>query len=370
MAARDDAAATVLAAAVTALLGVGAVMIFSTTARGNGPLLSETFLRQMTYVAFGLACALVLIRLDYHLLLEHRGLILAGAAALLALVLVPGIGHRANGASRWLRVGPVGFQPSEPARLALIVFLAGFLARRQERISSFTGTFLPAAGATGLVCVLVLLEPDIGTTVLLGAVACVVMFAAGCRLAHFAAPVAGAIPVLAFVVSRGYARARIEAWLDPWKDPSGAGYHIIQSLVAIGSGGLFGKGLGASQQKLYFLPEAQTDFIFAILAEEFGLVGVTAVLALYAAVAWAGLTIARRAADTGGRLLAAGVTAMIVLQALTNVAVATKVLPTKGIALPFISAGGSSVVVMTCGVALLFSVARRSGAAGDAGPAG
>ncbi len=349
-------------AAVSALLGIGAVMIYSTTARGDGPLVSPTFIKQMIYLAFGIAAAFALGCVDYHIILRYNRVILAASAMLLVLVLVPGIGHCVNGASRWLRLGPVGLQPSEPAKIALVIFLAAFLAERASNVHGFRRTFLPAAGVTAVLCLLVLLEPDIGTCILLGFVAAVVLFVAGAKITHLLAPFAIAVPIIALVVSKGYARTRIEAWLDPWKDPAQTGYHIIQSLIAIGSGGITGVGLGASKQKLFFLPEAQTDFIFAVLAEEMGLIGVTLVLILYGTFAWCGITIARRARDPQGALLAAGVTTLVLLQAITNIAVVTKVFPTKGIALPFVSAGGSSVVVMLAAVALLYSIARSSAA--------
>lgn len=361
MAGRNEGLRTVLVAVVAGLLGIGAVMIYSTTARGDGPLVSGTFLRQMLYLTLGVLCAVLVGRLDYHVILKRHGHILLAAAALLVVVLVPGIGRRVNGARRWLRVGGIGVQPSEIAKIALVVFLSAFLAKRAGQIRSFAKTFLPAMAVTGVICVLILGEPDIGTCFLLGLVSVVVLFAAGARIPHLLLPAAAAAPVLALVVSRGYARERIMVWLDPWKDPYGAGYHIVQSLIAIGSGGMSGVGLGASKQKLLFLPEAQTDFIFAILAEEMGFVGVTIVLALYVTFAWCGIAIARRARDMEGMLLATGITSLVSFQAITNIAVVTRVFPTKGIALPFISAGGSSIVMMLAGVALLYSVACGAG---------
>ncbi len=360
MAARDDAARTILVATVAALLGIGAVMIYSTTARGDGSLVSETFLRQMVYVAFGLVCAFLVGRLDYHAVLERRTLLLAISLVLLTAVLIPGVGTRINGASRWLRLGPVGLQPSEPAKLALVIFLAGFLAGKDRRVTDLKRVFAPSAGITGLMAVLILVEPDIGTAILVAVVAAVVLFVAGARLHHLLTPAVGALPVLMLVVSQGYARHRIDAWIDPWKDPGRTGYHIIQSLIAIGSGGVTGVGLGASKQKLSFLPEAQTDFIYAILAEETGLIGVTLVLAIYFAFAISGVLIAMRAQDFQGQLLAAGITTIVSLQAIINIAVVTQVLPTKGIALPFISAGGSSVVTMLIAAGLLYSIAHTS----------
>ncbi len=358
MVTKSETVRTMLIASVAALLGIGAMMVYSTTARGDGPLLSGTFLKQVFYMAFAVACALAVGRLDYREVLARHRTILLVSLALLILVLVPGIGHRVKGASRWLRFGPVGFQPSEFAKLALVIFLAAFLSERIDRITAFWSTFVPATGVTGAVCLLVLLEPDIGTCALIAFIGAVVLFIAGARLRYFLTPALVACPLMAFVVSRGYARDRIAAWIDPWTDPSDAGYHIIQSLIAVGSGGVTGVGLGASHQKLFFLPEPQTDFIFAILAEETGLVGVTLVLVLYLVFALCGIYVALRARDLAGTLLAAGITATVSIQAIINIAVVTKVFPTKGIALPFISTGGSSIVVTLISVAILYSIAR------------
>ncbi len=366
MARRDDAIRTVLVAVVAALLGFGAIMIYSTTARGDGALVHRTFIRQMVYMIVGLAAAFVMGRVDYHILLRHNRLILGMSMLLLALVLVPGIGSRVNGASRWLRFGGIGlgFQPSEMAKLAVIIFLAAFLSQNAGRLKELKAAFLPAIAVVGAVCMLVLPEPDIGTTVLIASVAWIMLFIAGARLAYLFAPTLLAAPALFLIVNRGYARARIDAWLDPWQDPAQTGYHIIQSLIAVGSGGVWGVGLGASRQKLFFLPEAPTDFIFAILAEETGLIGCTVVLLLYAAFIACGFAVARRAADAGGALLALGLTAIVSLQALINIGVVTQVLPTKGIPLPFISSGGSSIVFMLMGVGILYNIGRYS-----AGPA-
>ncbi|MCD6404537.1 MAG: FtsW/RodA/SpoVE family cell cycle protein, partial [Planctomycetes bacterium] len=220
MAHKDEAARTILVAAVSALLGISTVMIYSTTARGDGPLVSPTFIKQMMYVAFGIASAFALGYVDYHVILRYNRVILAVSAMLLVLVLVPGIGHRVNGASRWLRLGPVGLQPSEPVKIALVIFLAAFLAERTPSVRAFRRTFVPAVAVTGVLCFLVLLEPDIGTSILLGLVAAVVLFVAGAKITHILAPAVAVVPIMAFVVSRGYARTRIEAWLDPWKDPA------------------------------------------------------------------------------------------------------------------------------------------------------
>jgi len=358
---RDELPRTVLVMTVAALLGIGAVMTFSTTSRGDGPLISPSFLKQLLYVAIGVSCAAwFAVRGNYRVLLRMNWVVFGAAVLLLIGVLIPGLGHYANGAWRWYRIGPVSFQPSEFGKLALIVCLAGFLGSTTRDMRSFARTLVPALCCMAVICALVLKEPDIGTTALLGLVSCLLIFLSGVRLLFLLAPLPALVPLALHILNTPYARTRIEIWLNPWKDPLGAGYHIIQSLIAIGSGGTWGVGLGASTQKLYFLPEASSDFIFAILAEESGLVGATLVMLLYVAFIWAGIAIARRAPDKGAFLLASGITSLIALQAAINIAVVTKALPTKGIPLPFISAGGSSAVFMLIGVGILYNIARSS----------
>jgi cell division protein FtsW len=345
---------------MAALLGIGAMMIYSTTVRGDGALWSTKFVKQMGFIGIGLAAAFAMSRLDYRVLIRHRRLILAITVVLLLFVFVPGVGKETKGAKRWLQRGPINFQPSELAKLALVIFLSGFLAERAERELSFKKTFLPAVGVTAMLCVLVLLEPDIGTCLILGCVATTILFVAGAKIVYLFGPVAAAAPVIGWLVSRGYAKDRITAWIDPWQDPGKTGYHIIQSLIAIGSGGITGVGLGASKQKLFYLPESDADFIFAVFAEETGLIGVTLVLALYLTFILCGIYVAKHARDDAGMLLATGLTSIVAVQAITNIAVVTKIFPTKGLVLPFMSAGGSSAVMMLVGVAILYSVSRFS----------
>jgi len=348
-------------ASVTALLGLGAVMIFSATSRGDGPLISIIFIKQMLYVAVGVAAALYVAGKDYHVAIRGKYLILGAAAALLILVLIPHVGHSVNGAARWIRIGPISFQPSEMGKLAVIIFLAGFLGERQDKIRSLNSTLVIAMLSVGFISVLIFREPDLGTTALVCAVTWIILFVAGAYLPYLIAPAVAAIPVVVLLVKdKDYVIRRLIAFWDPWKDAQGAGYHIIQSLTAVGSGGIRGVGLGRSTQKLSFLPESSSDFIFAILAEELGLIGGTLVVAAYIALIWAGVSIARRAKDIEGCLLATGITAMIALQAMINIGVVTKALPTKGITLPFVSAGGSSVVFTLISIGILYSISRFS----------
>jgi cell division protein FtsW len=361
MSIKDDVPRAILIITVAALLGIGAVMNFSTTARGDGPLVNDAFIRQLIYIAIGLCVALLLARVDYRILIRNHQLILGIAVVLLILVLVPGIGRVLNGARRWLRFGPISFQPSEMAKLALVIYLAAFLGSRAiEDVKTFWKVFVPAALVIGLVCCFTVVEPDIGTTALMCMVSWIMLFVAGTRVRFLLSPLPVVVPVALVLVRKPYVWDRVCAFMNPWDDPQGTGYHVIQSMIAVGSGGIFGVGLGASKLKLRFLPEASSDFIFAILAEEMGLIGTTAVLLLYAGFVWAGISIARRAPDRCGYLLAAGITALVAVQAMINIGVVTKALPTKGITLPFISAGGSAMLFMLAGVGILYNIAKAS----------
>ena len=367
MSVRNDVPRAVLVLTVAALLGLGAVMVFSTTARGDGPLISETFVRHLIYIAIGLVLAITLAKIDYHALIRGNRLLLALAAILLIAVLIPGIGHFVNGARRWFRVGPISFQPSEFAKLAIVIYLAAFLGSKNiTDVTAFWRVFVPAVFVVGTVSSLILVEPDIGTTVLIWAISWILLFVAGARLSYLFMPLPATVPVAFILAKKPYVWERLMQYVDPWADPQGVGYQIIQSMTAVGSGGILGVGLGGSILKLRFLPESSSDFIFAILSEEMGLLGATVVLLLYIAFAWAGIAIARRALDREGYILAIGITLLITIQAMINIGVVTKALPTKGIPLPFISAGGSAIVLMLCGIGILYNVAKssRSDAAG------
>ncbi len=278
------------------------------------------------------------------------------------MVLLPGVGTERNGARRWLRVGPVGFQPSEPAKIALLIAVAALAAARGERMKEFRAGFLPAMGIVGAAVGLILLEPDFGTAALVGAIGMVVALAGGVA----PLPVAGVGLLGAagggFLIWQSPARlARVFAFLDPWAHREAAGYQVIHSLLSLGSGGLLGRGLGAGHQKLYFLPEADSDFVFAVIGEEFGLLGTLVVIFLFVALVRQGMRISATAPDLFGKLLAFGITTLIALQALIHIAVVTGSMPTKGITLPFVSSGGSSLVVVMAAVGILMNIGRRRG---------
>ncbi|HCA38749.1 MAG TPA: hypothetical protein DEO92_03605, partial [Phycisphaerales bacterium] len=267
------------------------------------------------------------------------------AGVLLAFVLVPGIGSKVNGARRWINFGPIGFQPSELAKWALLLFLAWYGATRVRHMGQFRRGLLPALAVVGLLCGLILLE-DLGTAVLIGTVATIMLIAAGARLKHMimlAVPAAAAL--LAAIAVEPYRLKRLQIFLDPWADPEGKGYHVIQSMAAIHGGGIGGRGLGNGIQKFGYLPEDTTDFIFSIITEEFGLLGTTLLVGLFITLLWAGWRIVTSQVRPERQLLALGIIAMVSLQTLMNLLVVTGLAPTKGIALPLVSSGGTGWVM-------------------------
>lgn len=367
---------TTITITAAALLGLGVIMVCSadasltSSAQRVAPL-RDPSVKQAIFSALGLLSLLSFGLCSYRLWRVRKGSVLQPAVFLLiltlvlvTLVLVPGIGHEQNGARRWLPLGPAGwglrFQPSEIAKIGLVVFLAAygeFVGRRIQRF--FTG-LLPALLVLAVIVGAVGVE-DLGTAGLLALVGGCMLLGAGARLRHLALAAVPAIAGIAYLVAlRPYRLQRLTSFLSPESDPLGAGYHQIQSLVTIVSGGWWGRGLGAGIQKYGYLPEGRADFIFAVICEELGLVGGIAVLALFGILIWQGKRAMDGAPSELGRLLALGVTLMIGLQAAMNVAVVTVSVPTKGIALPFVSAGGTGVVVFSILVGQLANVARRA----------
>jgi cell division protein FtsW len=354
--------------AVVALIVFGVVMVYSASAvraseiHGDG---THYLFRQGIFALLAIPLIVVVARVDYH---RYRPLtypILAGVIGLLVVVAL-GFGHRAGGASRWIRLGPVNIQPAEMAKLALIFWLAYSLSRKTAKIRSFSVGFLPHALVAGLLMLLCLKQPDFGSAVMIGLLTFVLLFSAGARLGYILGAGLLATPVVYFlIVSSPYRLNRIRAFLAPFEYRDGAGYQVAESLLGFGSGGLFGVGLGDSRQKLFFLPEAHTDFISAIVGEELGFAGLLLLIVVFALVFWRGLRAALRAADEYGLYLAVGVTMFIGLQAFTNLAVAMGMLPTKGLVLPFISYGGSSLLVNAAAVGVLLNVSRPREAVGS-----
>ena len=281
---------------------------------------------------------------------------------LLICVLVPPFSHAAGGAKRWLQLGPLSFQVSELAKFTLIVYLADFLSRKPlSTLQNFWKGFLPPALMLGVFLGLILLQPDLGTVIAIGLVAVILFYLGRARMVFLLASFLAALPALTLLLFRvPYRRRRILAFLDPWDDPQGIGFQIIQSFIALGSGGLHGLGLGQSRQKLFYLPEAHTDFIFSIIGEELGLIGTLAICFLFFVFLVLGIRIAVKALDLFGCLLASGIVSMICLQAIINIGVVTGSLPTKGLPLPFISFGGSSLLINLVSIGVLLNIAKQS----------
>lgn len=356
--------------AVLLLVAIGVEMVFSASfvvahnEFGDG---TYFLTRHLIWIGIGLVGLLVAARIDYRFLPKVAMALYAGCLVCLALVLVPGLGHVTYGSTRWLSLGPLSFQPSEITKVALVIYLASWLARVGPGINDLTLGIVPFALILCLTAGLVLLEPDLGTAVILSVTAASTFFAAGVSVFYALAAaligaggLAGIIAALHAWSSTSHWSQRIEAFMDPWLYAEGSGWQTTQTLLALGSGGVAGLGLGAGRQKYYYVPNAHTDSIFAIVGEEIGFVGTALVLLLFLFVAWRGLSIAAGSRDRLGRLLAAGITSLLVWQALMNMAVITNTVPYTGIPLPFVSYGGSAMVVNMVAIGLLLSVSRGS----------
>lgn len=350
-----------LACVTAALVSFGMIMIFGVSAVDpGGSMRLDMAAKQAVSVFIGIVGLLAARRIDYHALVRGRWVILGLAVAALSLVLVPGVGSKLNGARRWFLLGFVSVQPSEFAKIALIIFLAGFLSKIRQATELLRG-FLPVIAAILVVCLLIQAEPDFGTAVLTAVVGFSMLFVAGTKLLHMLALAGVAVPVLwAALMSAPYRVKRFMAFLDPWADPRGAGYHTIQSLIAVGSGGLFGVGIGRSSQKLQYLPSAYSDFMFAIVAEETGHLGCLVLIGLFLFFLWCAIKICREAVDDTGFFLSFGIITSIVLQGTINIAVVTASLPAKGLPLPFVSFGGSNLVALMVTVGILLNIADHS----------
>ncbi len=353
---------------VILLVGIGVTMTYSASAVLAKERFGDSlyFLKRMLlFAGLGFAGMTIAMKVPYARLRTFAYPILVVALGLVLLVFVPGIGRTISGATRWIRLGPITFQPSEAAKIAMIVFLAYSLEKKSRRIRSFAVGFLPHVVFMGVVALCILYQRDFGTAATIAAITWLMMYVAGVRTPYLIGMVLGAIPLVgALVMQTGYRRARILAFLNPWDDQYGSGFQMIQSFVAFNQGGLFGRGLGQGQQKLFYLPEAHTDFIFSVVGEELGLVGVLVVIALYAFFCYRGLRIALEAPDLFGRYLAIGCTLLIGLGAVLNIGVVMGMLPTKGLTLPFISYGGSSLVTSLIAVGMLLNVSTYKGAEG------
>ena len=350
--------------AVASLSAFGLVMVFSAS-EVQGWLWFHNaayyFERQLIWLALGLVLLWVAAHIDYHRLRPLALPLAIVAVALMVLVLLPHFGVEVNGARRWLRLGPMQMQPAELAKVAAIVFMALWLERHRERLGSLEDGVVPFLALLGLVTLLVILERDLGTTLIIAAILLAQFMVAGGRKRHvlLLALIIG-LSVYIFIRMEPYRLHRMLAFFNPWADPLNTGFQAIQSVVALGSGGVFGVGLGQSIQKYQWLPFAHTDFIFAIVGEETGLIGTAGVLALFGLFAYRGYRIALKAPDAFGSLLACGITTWIAFQAMVNVAAVTVTLPTTGVPLPFISYGGSSLAIALGAVGILLNVSTQS----------
>jgi cell division protein FtsW len=348
---------------VAALLLVGLVMVASASISVSEHETGNPFFyfqRQLIYVGLGLVAAMVAIAIPTSVWEKHSIYLLGGAFVLLLLVLIPGIGHEVNGSRRWVRLGFMNFQVSELARVMLLTYIASYAVRRSDELcSSFKG-FMKPVGVLAAAAVLLLLEPDFGAATVLMATGLAVLFLAGVRLHHLLVPVVLGVCAMALLaVTSSYRMRRLVAFRNPWEDPFDSGFQLVQSLIAIGRGEWFGVGLGSSVQKLFYLPEAHTDFVFAVLAEEFGFVGVLLVVCLFALLVGRAMEISRRAADAGltfQSYVAASIGIWVGLQAFVNIGVNMGLLPTKGLTLPLLSYGGSSMLVTLGVIGLLLRI--------------
>jgi cell division protein FtsW len=299
-----------------------------------------------------------LTQIDYQRLGEASKWMLLICGILLVLVLIPGIGIMVKGARRWLGYGPLRFQPSELAKIVLIIFMAKFLSQKYDSMKDFRRVVLPSIGILVLFMILIVKEPDFGNAMIIGLIMGIMWFVAGMRIRLILASLIVSIPVVIYlIVSEQYRLARIFAYLNPWEYKSGKGWQLVQSLISLGSGGIGGRGLGHSVQKYLYLPDSHSDFIFAILGEELGFVGTTVVVLLFLTLIWCGIKVSLRIKDLFGSYLAIGISSLIGIQALINMCVVTGLVPTKGLPLPFISYGGSSLLANCIGIGILINIA-------------
>jgi cell division protein FtsW len=348
--------------AVVGLAAIGILMVYSSSAmKGYLSSDNDTFAivgPQIQWAILGLAAMVAMMRVDYRYLRLVSVPFFAVAVVLLLLVFVPHLNIEVGGSARWLRIGPLpAIHPAEIAKLALIIYLAHWMAKRGTRIRSLWGGTIPFLIITVPVIALVFKEPDLGTTIVITLTAFTMFFVAGANLLHLGLMATGALTAAVFVGLRGYQVDRIRDWLDPWADPLGGGFHTVQGLLALGAGGLTGTGLGDSR---VFVPNAFNDFIFAVVGQEFGFVGAGAVIVLFLVLGYAGVRTSLAAPDTFGALLAAGITGWLCLQAFINIGVVVTLIPITGITLPFISAGGSSLIISFAAVGILLSISRET----------
>ncbi len=345
------------------LMGLGIVMVYSASIASAAARLGDGgyyLKRQLAFVGLAVVSMVAAMNLHHDLLRRLAKPLLGLAFLLLVIVLIPGLSATAKGASRWIGIGPLRFQPSELVKLAWIIFLSDLLSRRQAELHSFRRAWGAPLAVMAALGALLMLQPDFGSTMICGGLMLLLVWAAGARWLHTGAFIFGGASLVPLaILAEPYRMKRLTAFLSPEDDPLGVSFHINQALISFGSGDWLGLGLGNSKQKLMYLPEAHTDFIFSIVGEELGLLGGVTIMALFGLLVWRGFRIARQATSAFGALLAFGITAEIGFQALTNMAVATALMPTKGLTLPFVSYGGSSILILGASVGVLLNISRR-----------
>jgi len=359
---------SILLTATLCLFAIGAVMVYSASSAEallDGQADPSTYLRRyVLYGALGLLAMRIASRMSLKAVKRLTPFALILSFLLTAAVMIPGVGVNVNGATRWLGAGPIQFQPSELLKVTLVLYAAALLAARPRRIRTIGGLIKPLALVVGAACALLMAQPDMGTALVVCAAIGVLLVAAGARIRHLAVLAGGlAFMVLILALAEPYRRDRLTAFLDPWADAGDTGFQAVQAMIAIGSGGLFGVGLGESVQKVFYLPEAHTDMILAIIGEELGLLGIGCVVALYLLVAYAGLRAAKLAGDRYTKLLGAGLTGLILSQATLNLFAVMGLAPLTGVPLPFISYGSTNMIVLLGAMGLMLNIAARGGRA-------
>lgn len=349
---------------VLVLLSLGIIMVFSASSAYAYNYMHDTYFflkQQLISAVIGIVVMLVTICIDYRKLGKLSPVLLVISIVLLILARIPGIGRFINGSWRWIYIGPIHFQPSELAKFAVILFFSFSLSKRRDQLNYFFKGLLPYLLLIGVFSGLLLIEPHLSCTILIFLVASIILFSAGAKIYHYillSFPVLAGLAALIFF--EPYRLKRFTSFINPWNDVQGDSWQVVQSLYAIGSGGLFGRGLGRSLQKFLYIPEPHNDFIFAVLAEELGFLGVLAVLLLFLIFIWRGIKVSMNAPDTFGSLVALGITSLVAVQVLVNVAVVTSSMPVTGMPLPFFSFGGTSLIFLMCGVGILLNISRYS----------
>lgn len=354
---------------VLILLAMGIIMVLSASAPSALSTTGDSYTyvkKQFAFAIVGVILMFTLSKIDYRFYKKYYWLVYHASWVILLLVLVPGLGVSVKGATRWVNLGFIQFQPSELTKIGLIIFYAGYLADHKSELTDFKKGFIkPFLFVVPQIAILFLIQNHLSVSLIIGIITVTMMVMAGCRMKHFVntgivgvSSLFGLVGLLQMTGKGGFRLDRISTFFDPWADAQGTGYQMVQSLYAIGSGGFFGVGLGNSKQKYLYIPEPHNDFIFAILAEEFGFLGCLFVIALFGIFIWRGILIAMKAPDMFGSLMAIGITTLIGAQAIINIAVVTASIPTTGMALPFFSYGGTALLILLCNVGILMNISR------------